>query len=179
MSYVPSPRETLSDEKKRTIVALAAGGSSRRSAARFVGCSPSTITRTVARDPDFAAALTRAEQTAELTLLRRIQEAGKNPQYWRSNAWLLERLNPNDYTVHPNLMTKDQMEQVVAQICELLMEDIPIKNMESAIRKLEYLLYERGLLRPINFDDDLDAEPNDDATAKNAYGTLTDESPQA
>jgi hypothetical protein len=169
MPYFPSPRETLDDVKKRTILALLAGGCSRRSAAHFVGCAPSTITRAATRDPDFDAAVVHAEQSAELKLLRHIQNAGTNPRYWRASAWLLERLNPNDYTVHPNLMTKDQMEQVVAQVCELLYKDIPIENMEHAIEKLQFLLYEQGLLRPVNFDDEPD---NNDAPPKNANENL-------
>ena len=57
----PTPSRPVLDEKKRAkIIALVANGSSRRMAARYVACAPSTITRTAMRDPDFAAQLAAA-----------------------------------------------------------------------------------------------------------------------
>ena len=46
---------SLDEAKRRKIIALLANGSSRRVAARVVGCAHSTITRTAERDPEFAA----------------------------------------------------------------------------------------------------------------------------
>ena len=51
----PEPQQgrpaVLDPTKRQRIAALLAVGCSRRVAARYVGCSPSTITRTAARDP--------------------------------------------------------------------------------------------------------------------------------
>ncbi len=52
----------LDETKRKTIIALLANGSSRRMAAGYVGCAPSTITRTAARDPEFAAQLARTSR---------------------------------------------------------------------------------------------------------------------
>jgi hypothetical protein len=50
------PSRTVLDEQKRwKIITMIANGSSRRTAAYYVGCSPATITRTADRDPEFAA----------------------------------------------------------------------------------------------------------------------------
>jgi hypothetical protein len=145
MPYIPSPRETLDSQKKLTILALIKGGCSRRGAARFVGCAPCTIARAAMRDPDFRAAMAEAQEAANIKLIRLIQSAAKNPRYWRASAWLLERSNPDEFTVYPGFFTKAQVEQVFAEIYELLSQDIPMKNIEQAIQKLQILLYDNRL----------------------------------
>ena len=81
----------LDETKRRMIIALLMNGSSRRMAAGFVGCAPSTITRTAARDPEFAAQLARAEGNAETEALSLIRKAAHKERYWQAAAWLLER----------------------------------------------------------------------------------------
>ena len=44
---------TLDEEKREIVLRLLANGNSRRVAARYAGCAPSTITRTAQRDEDF------------------------------------------------------------------------------------------------------------------------------
>jgi hypothetical protein len=85
----------LDETKRRMIIALLMNGSSRRMAAGFVGCAPSTITRTAARDAEFAAQLARAEGNAETEALSLIRKAAHKERYWRAAAWLLERKNPS------------------------------------------------------------------------------------
>ena len=87
----------LDEKKRRQIIALLANGSSRRIAARVVGCDSSTIARTAQRDPDFAARLAAAEARVEIEAIRNIRDAAKNTRYWRAAAWLLERKNPRDF----------------------------------------------------------------------------------
>ena len=131
-------RPVLNDSKRRSIIAMVANGSSRRVAARFIGCAPSTITRTAARNLDFAAELVRAEQTAEVTLLRRVQAAAKDPKYWRAAAWLLERRNPEDFAPRgPNIVTEQQLFDSITWIIDAMSEDLPAKNFRSAIKKLD------------------------------------------
>jgi len=132
------------DERKQmAIIALVANGSSRRVAARYIGCAPSTITRTAARDPEFAAALARAEQTAEVRLLRHVQSAAEMPKHWRAAAWLLERRNPEDFAARkPNLVTEQQITEIVVQIVEAMHEDLPEKNYRLVIEKLRKIIRE-------------------------------------
>lgn len=131
----------LDDKKRSQIIALLANGSSRRMAARYVGCAPSTITRTAARDADFARQLANAEQNAEVDALRAIRAAAKKDRYWRAAAWLLERRNPDDFAHRPaNVVTGDQITQMFTQLVELLREEVPEANCDRAIEKLEELL---------------------------------------
>ena len=142
----PAAAGALDAEKRRKILALVANGSSRRVAARIVGCAASTITRTAARDPQFAEELARAEGNLEIEVLRSIRNAAKTDRYWRAGAWLLERRNPEDFaprragrytaaevlqmlaaalaTLGPTI-TDAQRDQVVSHLGTLLLEFEP------------------------------------------------------
>ncbi len=72
------------DEKKRAkIIALLANGSSRRMAARYVGCAASTIIRTADRDPEFAEQMAAAELNAEVDALRAVRAASRKDRHRR------------------------------------------------------------------------------------------------
>jgi hypothetical protein len=146
-----SPRNVLDDAKRRMIIALVTQGSSRRVAARYVACAASTITRTAQRDPEFAAQLARAEQMAEINLLRAVHDAAKEPKHWRAAAWLLERRNPEDFAARPpHLATSLQVSDLVGQVVELLHDDLPQENYHRAMRKLEHWLTElKAAYQPI------------------------------
>ena len=92
-------RPTVLDEvKRREICALYYAGISTRAIAKYVGCSPSTISNTAARDPEFACTIRNAFMRRELSLLMNIQNA--SPKQWRASAWMLERLYPDRYGPH-------------------------------------------------------------------------------
>ncbi len=93
----PGRPPVLDEDKRRTVIAMVANGSSRRMAAAYIGCAPSTITRTAARDPEFAAQLGRAECNVETEALALIRKAARNECHWRAAAWILERKNPIDF----------------------------------------------------------------------------------
>jgi len=106
----------LDETKRRTIIALLANGSSRRMAAGYVGCAPSTLTRTAARDPEFAAQLARAEGNAETEALSFLRQAARKERYWRAAAWLLERKNPDDFAPRkPDVLTEEQLRRIIAR----------------------------------------------------------------
>jgi hypothetical protein len=137
---MPTP-ETLDDQKRWKIISLLANGCSRRVAARFVGCSPMTITRTAARDPAFADQIAAAEHSAEIDALRLIRAAAKNERYWRAAAWFLERKNPDDYAPRPPfLFTPEQAKRLMAHLAIILNEEIPEENFDRAMKKIEQLL---------------------------------------
>ena len=71
------PQPVLTEEKRNAIVAILSVGCPRYVAARYVGCSPATIARTAARDPQFAARLRQAQASVELAFLRRIGKAAQ------------------------------------------------------------------------------------------------------
>jgi hypothetical protein len=149
-SLTPSPasgpaelapsRPVLDDKKKAKIIALLANGSSRRMAAQYVGCAPSTITRTAARDPRFREQLAAAEQTADIDALRALRVAARRPRYWRAAAWLLERRNPKDFAPRkPETYTVGEFASFVASIVEGISENMPEENYQRIIRELDQL----------------------------------------
>ena len=79
----PTPRRGVLDElKKAHVVLLIASGLSRREAAGYVQCAHTTIGRSAAGDPDFAAKLCQAEATAHVQMSPP-SAAAQDPRYWR------------------------------------------------------------------------------------------------
>ncbi len=131
----------LDDNKRKKIIALLANGSSRRVAAKYVGCSPSTITRTAAADPDFSEQLAAAEQTAEIDALRAIRNTSRKDRYWRAAAWILERKNPEDFALHPpTVFTGEEVFQMMSLVVDILHQDIPEENCQRAMEKIEQII---------------------------------------
>jgi hypothetical protein len=141
----------LSREKRRMIVAMLSNGSSRRMAARYIGCAPSTITRLAARDPQFARQLDQAEQGAEIQALRCLRNAAADPRYWRAAAWLLERKNPDDFARRlPESLTGPEIFTTLTHLMLVMTEGLDEKQCDHFLRRLEELrneLEETGALR--------------------------------
>jgi hypothetical protein len=139
----------LDEAERRVLLALLSSGNSRRAAARFVGCAPYTITRLAMRDPQFAAEVARAEQAAEIHLLRLVQTAAKSEKHWRAAAWLLERRNPQDFGPRaPHVFTGQDVAEVVAHFFAAVTEDLPDELYDRALGKLEELMAEAHEARP-------------------------------
>ncbi len=132
----------LDHVKKGQILAILSVGCSRRTAARYVGCSPTTIQNTADRDPQFAAQLRHADHGAEIEYLKRIRNAAKKEQYWRAAAWALERLNPEDFAKRPvGALTSDEVSTLLAQLAEILLQEIPVAEYRKrAIKCVDRLL---------------------------------------
>ncbi len=144
-------RPVLDEIKKREIVAMVSVGCSRRVAAGYVGCSPSTIRRTAERDPDFAERLQRASYTAQIGYLKNIQKAAKKEQYWRAAAWALERLNPDDFSPRrPDTVTLAQIERLWPRIAQVILDELPDpKQRKNILKRLEALVADlRGSGQP-------------------------------
>jgi hypothetical protein len=131
----------LDENKRKKIIALLANGSSRRVAAKYVGCSPSTITRTAAADPDFAEQLNTAEHSAEIDAIRSIRAASRKDCYWRAAAWILERKNPEDFALRPpTLFSGEEVFQMMSLIIDILHQDIPEENCQRAMETIEHII---------------------------------------
>lgn len=119
-------RPALDEIKKREILAMLSVGCSRRMAARYVGCSPSTIPNTALRDPEFAKRLGHATLAAQVGYLKNIQKAAKKEQYWRAAAWALERLNPDEFAARrPDTVTIVRIKEMMVTLAQLVIEDLP------------------------------------------------------
>lgn len=129
-------RPVLDDVKRREILAILSVGCSRRTAARYVGCAPSTIQNTADRDSQFAQELRHAEYQSEIGYLRNIQKAARQERYWRAAAWALERKNPRDFARRgPDVITVDQIKQLLAQFAEIIVEEVPVAMYRKNILK--------------------------------------------
>lgn len=119
-------RPVLDEIKRSEILAILTVGCSRRTAAKYVGCAVSTIRNTADRDPGFAEKLRRAECQSEIAYLKSIQQAARKEQYWRAAAWTLERKNPAEYARRgPDVITSDQVKEVLAELAEIVVDEIP------------------------------------------------------
>lgn len=130
--------------KRAEILTIISVGCSRRAAARYVGCAPSTIGATAQRDPEFARQLTRAEQRSQIGLIKSIREAGKMAQSWRAAAWALERMNPEDFAPRgPDVVSGEQIRTLMEQLAQALAEHVPVaKYRKELLRALERMMRE-------------------------------------
>jgi hypothetical protein len=122
----------LDQVKKDLIIVLINRGASRREAAAYVKCHHTTIGRTAARDPAFAAKLSQTEMAGSLATNGMIRRAATEPKYWRAAAWMLERRNPEDYGKRsPNTYTCDQVVSLIASICSGAVKVVPADKIEE------------------------------------------------
>lgn len=129
-------RPVLDQYKKREILAIISVGCSRRTAARYVGCAPSTIANTAERSTAFARSLRQAEQKSEIDNIKNIQDAAKKAQYWRAAAWILERRNPEDFAPkNPNAITIADIRQLLAEFVQIIMEEVTVAEYRKRILK--------------------------------------------
>ncbi|MGQ9606567.1 MAG: hypothetical protein ACUVTW_10225 [Thermogutta sp.] len=127
--------------RKREVLAILSVGCSRRTAARYVGCSPSTIARTAQRDAAFAEELRKAELKAQILFMKNIAAAARKEPYWRAAAWALERLNPEEFGPRkPDLLTADQVRELLAEFADLVVQEVPAaKYRKNILRRLRTL----------------------------------------
>jgi hypothetical protein len=132
----PGRPPVLDVMKQREILAIISMGCSRRTAAHYVGCSPTTIQNTAERDEQFADKLDRAQSQAVVTHVKNINSAAKKAQYWRAAAWALERLNPEEYAApHPDAITVEQMSRLLEYLSQIIVEEVPVNAYRKNILK--------------------------------------------
>ena len=124
----------LNETKKREVFAILTVGGTRLMAAQYVGCHAETIRRSALGDPVFADQLRKAELGPELTFLRNIQLASKDPKQWRASAWALERLFPDRYGRRPpNSITPEQLAEVVREMGTIVVGEVPVKHFREQV----------------------------------------------
>jgi hypothetical protein len=136
----------LTEAQRHELVALLAAGHSRRAAARLVGCARSTIYRVEARDPKFAERVARAEGPGENPQKkqdpRKIFPTLHQPSNWRAAAWVLERLNPEDFGPPRNASNFDLLVEadIFRSFVELVRDEIPRDVCCQLVRQINQLL---------------------------------------
>lgn len=94
MSNAGRPR-ALNETKCREVCAIVTAGASLKQAAKYVGCSVSTINREAKREESFREQLRRASVAAQLAPLQSLRAAANS--HWRAAAWMLERIDPEKF----------------------------------------------------------------------------------
>ena len=141
-------RLALDAIKQREICAIIAVGGSRRTAAKYVGCAPSTIQRTIANDEDFAKRVARAEADLEIIQLSNIGQAGKKS--WNASAWLLERVYPERFGKRsPATIPIQQIDDVLTRLAAVIRKEVPeperVKRLVKQIQRMLGKLYDDAL----------------------------------
>ncbi|MBI2826374.1 MAG: hypothetical protein HYX69_16985 [Planctomycetia bacterium] len=126
----------LDEFKQREICAIVAVGGSRRTAAKYVGCDPSTIRGTASRNEQFAQMLKRAESDLEIIHLSNIQQAAKKS--WQASAWVLERVYPERFGKRaPSTISVDQLKETIAGVIDLIKAELRASpRRQRILRKL-------------------------------------------
>ena len=139
----PDPREVLNDLRQRVVVALLSLGFSRRTAARHVGISHTSIARAAARDPHFAKQLSDAESVADFSALRMVRDAARQEKYWRAAAWLLERRLPDEFGHRaPHSFSGDQVMAMLAGVFSYTLPALKEEQKEQFMRSFNGTLGE-------------------------------------
>jgi hypothetical protein len=131
----------LDDAKRRDVCALVGAGCGLDAAARYVGCSVSTLRREALRNEEFRRQLRGAEVQIQLSPLNALRQAAGT--HWRAAAWLLERLQPERFGARRSstCSPKDLLE-VVDAVLESAVEEIANPDERDRVcRRLEAAAY--------------------------------------
>lgn len=124
----------LDEYRRREVLAIVSVGCSRRTAARYLGCSPSTIRREAQRDRAFGDELSKAESKAQILFMQNILAAARKEQYWRAAAWALERLNPEEFAPRsPDAITIDQVRRLLSEFAQIIVDEVPVARYRKRI----------------------------------------------
>lgn len=130
MSNKPGRPRALDETKKREVCALISAGCSLAFAGRYVGCSAKTIRRETERDEEFGDSLRKSHLAAQLEPLRAIR--GKANTHWRAAAWLLERVDPEQFAKYNDKLYKpEEVSQFLENISVALQKEL---NMTDGLR---------------------------------------------
>lgn len=111
----------LTDEQQSQICGVLSVGCDRQTAANIAGCSLADIRRAMKHDPQFAARVRRTEASVELSHMRTIQEAAKDPKNWRTSQWWLERHAPERFGPRSaGVVTARQLKAFIAILADVL-----------------------------------------------------------
>ncbi len=131
----PGRTPLLDDFKQGEMCAILTMGGSRRTAAKYVGCSPDTIRRTAENDEDFRQRLQQAKSNLELHHLGKIKDAAE--KNWRASAWVLERVHPERFAKRdPDAITPEQLAAVVSCTVDILIEEVPQVEHQRVLKRV-------------------------------------------
>lgn len=84
------------------------GGATRTAAAGYAGVTLATLNNWIDGDDDLAERVEVAQGRGEALLLSRIAAAGKHPNHWTANAWILERTRQPRYALRAKVANEQE-----------------------------------------------------------------------
>ncbi len=131
---MPGRPRILDEVKRASICALLAAGCSRRKAAEYIGCEPSTIGYLAARDRYFAKQIRQAEMQKEVRPLTNLMQA--SGRHWRAAAWLLDRQFPDRYARRqPDLMTRKEFRDAISSVVNIMIDTVSSERDRQAMHR--------------------------------------------
>jgi hypothetical protein len=122
---MPSPGRprTLDEAKRREICALVWQGCTIADAARYVGCSATTIHRERQVNEEFRNQLQSATLAAQLHPLNAMHRAIST--HWRAAAWMLERLMPERFVrQNPLAFNRKHAHAMIADVLAIIRNEV-------------------------------------------------------
>jgi hypothetical protein len=170
----------LTDEQKGQICGILSVGCDRETAANFVGCTTADIQRAMQQDVLFAAHVRRTEAASELTHMRTVQEAVRDPKNWRASVWWLEMRSPERFKPRsPSEVTMAQVEEFLNVLTNVICEEIAseadrqrvVERMNDALRALE----EQVRAAPLTVPDSQPRLPNNSQATSDTVSDSSEE----
>jgi hypothetical protein len=128
----PGRPRSLDDIKRREVCALVSTGCSLRRAARYVGCTHSTITHEAQQNAEFRDRLREAELQAQLHPLRAIRKAAAT--HWRAAAWWLERTQSEFARRGPNSVSTKQVQAMLQHLLDVISREKLAPSIRARLR---------------------------------------------
>ena len=124
----------LDDEKKDRICKVIETGGTREEAAERVGCHERTIRNTMARDPEFAERVAKAQLSLQERLRQRVLRFSKKGN-WQATRWALERFFPDLYAPRkPDTASWQQVETLLANITGVIAQHVKNPEDRAAVK---------------------------------------------
>jgi hypothetical protein len=131
MPAVGRPR-ALTPVKRAELCSLVSSGIDLEEAVGYVGCSTRTVRRETERNEEFRRALTEAQLFSGLDPVHFMRKAAQ--QDWRAAAWLLERLDPNQFLRRDrSACTPEELTIVIDRVVEAALQQIDDQETRSRV----------------------------------------------
>jgi hypothetical protein len=139
---MPRPR-ILNDVRRHELCRLLAAGREIGEAARAVGCSLRTVRRESASDEGFGRQLSEARLAGRLDPVDHLRQAALTD--WRAAAWLLERLDPQQFARRSrSTCTPKDLQTLVDRVIETALQDIDDHATRTRVYRSATAVAQRG-----------------------------------
>jgi hypothetical protein len=132
----------MTPEQQRIITSAITLGVDRETAAAYARTTAQEIELASNLYPDFATELQHAEAAAELSHIRAITEAAKDPKLWRASMFWLKARKPDRYGRPARQITIAQLNQFAESLFAALATEFPDEQIHRIRTKIRELITE-------------------------------------